>query len=113
MKIYNINSDRLIEEEKYFDYHTLNKNETLFELAKSKNINPKLLAVLNGLGVGDYLYKDQLLMIPKKDYSYYISKEGDTLDTVSKTFNTSIENIIKNNQTIYLLEGQLMVNKIY
>lgn len=113
MEIYNINSDNLIEEVKYFEYYTLKKNETLFELAKNKNINPKLLAVLNGIGVGDYLYKDQLLMIPKKDYSYYITKEGDTLNTVSKTFSSSIEDIIKNNQTIYLLEGQLIVNKIY
>lgn len=113
MEIYNINSDNLIEEVKYFEYYTLKKNETLFELAKNKNINPKLIAVLNGIGVGDYLYKDQLLMIPKKDYSYYITKEGDTLNTVSKTFSSSIEDIIKNNQTIYLLEGQLIVNKIY
>lgn len=111
--MYNINKEDFIEEVKYFDYYTLKKNESLFEVAKNKNVNPKLLAVLNGLDISDFLYKDQLIMIPKNDYSYYITKEGDTLSIVSKTFNTSQENIIKNNQTLYLSEGQLVVNKLY
>lgn len=113
MEMYNINKEDFIEEVKYFDYYTLKKNESLFEVAKNKNVNPKLLAVLNGLDISDFLYKDQLIMIPKNDYSYYITKEGDTLSIVSKTFNTSQENIIKNNQTLYLSEGQLVVNKLY
>ncbi len=112
MEIYNINSKELIEEIKYFEYFTLKHNETLFELAKNKNINPNLLAVLNGLEVTNLLYKNQLIMIPQKDYSYYITKEGDTLEIVAKTFDTSINSLISNNKTIYLAEGQLIVNKI-
>ncbi|MDD2409284.1 MAG: LysM peptidoglycan-binding domain-containing protein [Bacilli bacterium] len=112
MEIFNINADDLINEVKYFEYYTLKQNKTLFELAKNKNVNPKLLAVLNGLEIDDFLLKNQLIMIPKNNYSYYITKEGDTLTTVAKTFNTSIDNVIKNNKTIYLNEGQLVVNEI-
>jgi len=112
MEMFNINADDSIEEVKYFEYYTLKQNMTLFELAKNKNVNPKLLAVLNGLETDDFLLKNQLIMIPKNNYSYYITKEGDTLTTVAKTFNTSTNNLMKNNKTIYLTEGQLVVNKI-
>ena len=51
-------------------------------------------------------------MVPKQGYSYYITKAGDTLNLVANTFNTSVSNLLKNNETIYLQEGQLIVNKI-
>ena len=51
-------------------------------------------------------------MIPKKNFAYYITKEGDTLKTVADTFNTNVSNLLKYNDTIYLQEGQLIVNKI-
>ena len=51
-------------------------------------------------------------MVPKEGYSYYVTKAGDTLNWVANTFNTSVSNILRNNETIYLQEGQLIVNKI-
>lgn len=95
----------------YFDYYNIEKNESLFTIAKKKNVNPNLLSVLNGLDINDYLYKNQMIMIPKKDYSYYITKEGDTLNIVANIFNNNINHILKNNQSIYLKEGQLIVSK--
>ena len=41
-----------------------------------------------------------------------LSNSGDTLNLVANTFNTSVSNILRNNETIYLQEGQLIVNKI-
>lgn len=112
MEMYNINIPDTIKEIEYFTYYTTEKNGTLFELARLKNVNPKLLAILNGLDPNDYIFKDQMIMLPQNNYSYYITKDGDTLDTVSKTFNSRLDEVLKNNQTIYLSEGQLLVNKI-
>lgn len=95
----------------YFVYYNIEKNQSLFTIAKNKNVNPNLLSLLNGLDISDYLFKGQKIMIPKKDYSYYITKEGDTLNIVANIFNNNTNNILKNNQTIYLKEGQLIVNK--
>ena len=50
-------------------------------------------------------------MIPKSGYSYYLTKEGDTLDTVANTFNNSVSELLNNNNVIYLLDGQLLVKK--
>ena len=49
-----------------------------------------------------------MVLIPKKNVSYYITKDGDTLDIVSKIFNTEQEKIINSNKTIYLMPGQMI-----
>lgn len=95
----------------YFEYYTIKKGDTLYGIARENNINPDLLALLNGLNSSDYIYPNQEILIPKANYSYYVTKEGDTLDIVANRFNQSREALINNNQTIYLLEGQLLVKK--
>ena len=96
------------------DYYFFKKNEqgdTLYNIAQKYNINPELLANLNGMERNDYIYKDQELLIPKSGYSYYITKEGDTLDTVSDLFGIKKEILLNDNHIIYLLSGQMIVYK--
>lgn len=96
----------------YLDYYTIKKGDNLYQISQKYNVNLSLLAILNGLNIDDYIYPDQVIMIPKNNYAYYITKEGDTLELVANTFNTDIMNLLKKNPTIYLQEGQLIVNKI-
>lgn len=96
--------------EKYFDTYTINKGDTLYNISKKYNINPTLLAALNGLNMNDYIYKDQVILLPVSNYSYYITKDGDTLDIVSSMFNKNKDFIMKENETIYLLPGQILVS---
>lgn len=100
-----------INKEKYFEYYTIKKGDTLYGIAREYNINPDLLALLNGLNSEDYIYPNQEILIPKSNYSYYVTKEGDTIDIVSKKFNQSSSVLLDNNETIYLLPGQLIVKK--
>ena len=97
--------------EQYFTYYTIEKGDSLYKIAEKYNINPTLLATLNGLDMQDYIYPNQEIMIPKNGYSYYITSDGDTLDMVSKMFNESKEKLIKENETIYLLKEQVLVSK--
>ncbi len=97
--------------EKYFDTYTINKGDTLYAISKKYNINPTLLAALNGLDSNDYIYPNQVLLLPVGSYSYYITKDGDTLDIVSDMFNKNKDEIIRENGTIYLLPGQVLVSK--
>ena len=102
---------RDVNKDTYFDFYTIDKGDNLYKISKKYNINPNLLASLNGLDTNDYIYPGQVLLIPNQNYSYYITKAGDTLDTVSKTFGTTTNKLLDNNKTIYLLEGQMLVNK--
>ena len=98
-------------QESYFTYYTVNQGDTLYQIARKYNINPSLLALLNGLNIEDYIYPNQRLIIPKSGYSFYITKDGDTLEIVRDKFNKNLGEILKYNETIYLLPGQLMINK--
>ncbi len=98
-------------QENYFNYYVIEKGDTLYEIGRKYNINPELLASMNGLEINDYIYPNQEILIPKSGYSYYITKEGDTLETVSNTFKISQDKLLENNPVIYLLEGQILVKK--
>lgn len=95
----------------YFTTYTVNSGDNLYAIARRYNINPTLLAALNGLNMEDYIYPNQKIMIPKSGYSFYITKDGDTLSIVADKFKRDASDVIKMNQTIYLLPGQLMINK--
>ncbi len=98
-------------EENYFNYYVIEKGDNLYEIGRKYNINPELLASMNGLDLDDYIYPNQEILIPKSGYSYYITKEGDTLETVSDTFKITQEKLMENNPVIYLLSGQILVKK--
>ena len=94
----------------YYNTYTIETGDTLYGIARKYNINPELLASMNGLNMDDYIYPNQEILIPKNNYSYYITKEGDTLDTVATMFKTNINKLLDNNKTIYLSEGQILVH---
>ena len=100
-----------INKDKYFEYYTIKKGDSLYKIAREKNINPELLALLNGLNPEDYIYPDQQIMVPKSNYSYYVTAEGDTIDIILKKFNVDKDTFMKQNETIYLMPGQLLVKK--
>lgn len=97
--------------EKYFNYYTIEAGDSLYKIAQKYNINPALLASLNGLNMDDYIYPNQEILIPKSGYSYYITAEGDTLDTVANMFKISKLDLLNQNETIYLLKDQVLVTK--
>lgn len=101
----------MFEDNSYFTYYTIEKGDNIYQIAKKYNINPKLLAAVNGIKDNEYIYPGQELLIPKSGYSYYITAEGDTLEGVAKAFRTDSEGLLKHNKTIYLLPEQILVYK--
>ena len=104
-------SDILNNNNSYFTYYTIEAGDNLYEIAKKYNVNPKLLAAINGIKDNEYIYPNQELMIPKSGYSYYITAEGDTLSGGASAFKTSPEAMLNYNRTIYLLPEQILVYK--
>lgn len=96
---------------KYFEYYTVEKGDSLYAIGRKYNINPELLASLNGLNYTDYIYPGQTVMIPKANYSYYITKDGDTLDSVANMLGETSDKLLRDNNIIYLLAGQLLVKE--
>lgn len=95
----------------YFNLYKVSKGDTLTKIAKELNIDINLLTALNGLNKDDYIYPNQVLLIPKRGISLYITAEGDTLNEIAKGFNVSEEELIKQNNKLYLQKEQLIVYK--
>ncbi len=98
-------------ESPFYNAYEIKKGDTLYQISKDYNVNTKLLAELNGLDLDDYIYPGQTILVPKKNVSYYITKSGDTLKNVCDIFNVREEDLLNQNKTIYLSEGQMIYFK--
>ena len=94
---------------KYFSFYMVNKGDTLYKIANNSNINPTLLAELNGINLDDYIYPNQVLLVPRAGSILYFTGIGDTLGEVAKGLNTDIASLVKENANIYLQPEQLIV----
>lgn len=95
----------------YFETYTIQKGDSLYEIARKYNTDYNLLALLNGLNVNDYIYPNTTILVPKKDVKYYITKDNDTILKVNRLLGSNINNLLRQNNNIYLKEGQLIVYK--
>ena len=95
----------------YYNTYIIKKGDTLYSISKEYDTNPNLLAILNGLDVDDYIYPGQSIKIPLNDVKYYITKDNDTLNEVGNIFGKSIYELINQNESIYLLPGQMIFYK--
>lgn len=96
---------------KYFDMYNIQKGDTLYEIARRYNTDYNLLALLNGLNVNDYIYPEMMIMVPKRDVKYYITRENDTINSVNKLLGSDMNRLLSENNNLYLKEGQLIVYK--
>ena len=91
-----------------YQYYTVKKGDSLYEIAKKYGIDYNLLLQLNGLDKDDYIYPNQSLMLPAEGIEFYLVKENETLQDILRKKKVSADDLIKNNDKIYLREGQLL-----
>ena len=92
-----------------FNYYTVKKGDSLYEIANANGITVDLLAGVNGINPNDYIYEGQTILVPKQDVELYITKTGDTIETISEFFSAPSADVIYSNNNIYLLPGQLII----
>lgn len=94
-----------------FSYYVVDKGDTLYQIAENNKIDPLLLAQLNGINMDDYIYPNQVLLIPKSGSILYFTAIGDTLAEIAKGLGVSIMDLIEQNNNIYLQPEQLIIYK--
>ena len=92
-----------------YQYYTVKKGDNMYEIAKENDIDYSLLLQLNGLDEGDYIYPNQTIMLPKKGLSIYMTKNDDTLDYVLKKLEITVDELLKENENVYLRPEQILV----
>lgn len=92
-----------------FNYYTVKKGDTLYSIANEKSTTTDLITAVNGLNKDEYIYEGQTLLIPKEDVELYLTKTGDTVETLSDVFSAPSAEVIYSNNNVYLLPGQLII----
>ena len=100
-----------LKQEKTFDYYTIKTGDTLSSIANSNNIDINTLITLNGIEEDDFLYPEQIILVPRENINLYITKDSDTIDEVAKKLNITPIDILLQNRQIYLLPDQLVIYK--
>lgn len=95
----------------YFDYYTIKKGDSLYKIASRYDVDVKLLALINGLEMEDYIYPNQVIAIPKNGVKYYIVNDGDTLNDISNKLNANVNDLLNQNSNLFLVPEQLIVYK--
>lgn len=98
-------------ENNLFDMYTVQSGDNMYEIARRYNMNYKELLEINGLDEDDYIYPNQQILIPKSGVDVYITEEGDTLGLVSEKWGISVSDIVNQNETIFLLPGQMVIKR--
>lgn len=92
-----------------YKYYTVKKGDTLKSIASYYDVDYDLLLKLNGLENNDYVYPNQTIILPKEGVSLYLTKDNDTIKSVSESLGMNIVELVSNNDNIYLRENQIIV----
>lgn len=94
-----------------FKTYKVKSGDNLYQIAKQNDIAVDDLASINGLSKNDYIYPNQEIIVPTGSSYIYVTKNEDTIDTISKKTNTTYDDIINQNKRLYLIPDQLVVLK--
>lgn len=93
----------------FIDY-TVQKGDSLYSISQKYNTDPVILAEINGLKLYDYIYPDQIIIVPRPNTSLYITKEGDTIRSLIEDNKLTFEDLARYNRNVTLVPGQLIVS---
>ena len=98
-------------ENQLFETYTVKQGDSIYSISREYNIKPDTLLLLNGLKKDEYIYPNQELMIPSSDIMVYVTREGDTIDTILENFGIDANTLDSENDKIFLEEDQLIVHR--
>lgn len=91
-----------------FESYIVKKGDTLYEISKKTNVDIEDLIKINGLDKDEYIYPGQEILIPKKGFSLYITKE-ETLKDISEKLGLTPADIVNQNEYLNILPEQLII----
>lgn|SRR5574344_81018 len=99
-----------VQNEIFFKY-IVQKGDNLYSIATKYGIDLDYLIMINGLNKNDYIYPNQELIVPNKNVGIFLTKDGDTINSVLEKLNISINDLLNQNANIYLMPEQLIIYK--
>ena len=94
-----------------FKTYIVKKGDTIYSISSMYDVDPKLVLKLNGLESESFIYPEQKIVIPNKNYEFYITKENDTILEVAQNLNRSVDEILQMNENLLLEPDQMIIYK--
>lgn len=92
-----------------FTTYIVQKGDNIYSISRRFDVDSNLVLRLNGLENESFIYPDQEILIPNKNYNFYITKQGDTMTSVSESVNENVIDLLNNNETLFLEPDQLII----
>lgn len=99
------------ESERVFENYKIKAGDTIYSISRMYNVNPDTLLMLNGLNKSDYIYPNQEIIVPLQGVTVYVTKPGDTVDSIINNLGIDANTLNSQNKRIFVMEDQLVVNK--
>ena len=99
------------EENQLFQNYTVKKGDSIYSIAKTYNVDPSTLLLLNGLNKDDYIYPNQEITIPKSGVVVYVTRQGDTIGGIINNLGIDANTFNRENERIFVIEDQLVIHK--
>ena len=99
------------ENELLFEKYIVQQGDSIYSISRRYNVDPNLILEVNGLNKSDYIYPNQEILIPSKNFTLYVTKQGDTIDKIINDLNTNYDKLLNQNNKIFVVEDQLIAVK--
>ena len=99
------------EENQLFQKYTVKRGDSVYSIARTYNVDPSTLLLLNGLNKDDIIYPNQEITVPKGGVTVYVTRQGDTVGGIINNLGIDANTFNRENERIFVLEDQLVVHK--
>lgn len=99
------------EENQLFQNYTVKRGDSVYSIARTYNVDPSTLLLLNGLNKDDIIYPNQEITVPKNGVVVYVTREGDTVSGIINNLGIDADTFNRENERIFVIEDQLVVHK--
>lgn len=94
-----------------FITYIVQKGDNIYSISQKFGVDPDMVLKLNGLEKEAYIYPEQELIIPNKNYNFYITKQGDTITSIAEALNENVVDLLAKNESLFLEKDQLVIYK--
>ncbi len=98
------------ESESVFLDYVVKKGDSLYSIAEEFGTDPVILSEINGLKLYDYIYPNQIIIVPKENTKLYITQEGDTINSLIEKGHLTLNDLPTYNKNLYLIPEQLIIS---
>ncbi len=89
-----------------YEKYVVKKGDNMYEIAKKYGMDYHSLLKLNGLDDGDFIYPEEVILIPRGKKAYVTEEE--TIESISEKTGVPVAQLFMHNPDLIVLENQIV-----